>query len=87
MSIEDTIHELYRIKRKISNLKDREKELKRQVHIFMNDTLTNRIDTDYITCNRNIRSSRRMIKSNVPEDVWDEFSEEIYFPALTLRRL
>lgn len=86
MSVEQKINELFAIRNHVQRLKERESRLIHSIHTEMNRRLVNEISTDAgILCKRSVVSRNLMRKTNIPEDVWDEYSEPLEYVRLIVK--
>lgn len=76
----------YHVKKQIKDLQEKEEFLKYKIHNIMNQRQTNMVRSEYFTCARKVRTRRDIKKSKVPEEVWDEYAEEIEYPVLLLKK-
>lgn len=86
MSVEQKIDELFAIRSRMQRLRERESRLINSIHAEMNRRLVNEISTEAgIRCKRSVVSRNLMRKANVPEDVWDEYSEPLEYVRLIVK--
>jgi hypothetical protein len=83
---EHLLRELSGVKKEISYLQNREKELKDEIHRLMTKKDTNRLVGDTLVCTRTIRTTRNISKDNVPENIWLQYSRSTRYPVLTLKK-
>lgn len=85
-SQQNILDEWYRIRKQIKILEEREKFIKYKIHMVMNDRNTNFLKTTYFNVTRDVVKRATMAKNNVPQNIWDNYSIDIEYPVLRLRK-
>lgn len=81
------VHDLYHIKKQIAELRHQESLLKHKIHECMTERHTNVLTTDEFVCKRSVQQTQRMVRDNVPEEIWERYSTVSEFPKLNISRL
>lgn len=86
-NMDQLLESYFLVKRDLRELEYQEGYLKDQISGYMDDNGTNKIRTPTFEVNRSFVNRQVMKKSNVPDDVWDAYASNVFYPTLRLKPL
>lgn len=78
------LNEFHLVKQNLKSLNEREKILKKKIHLLFNHQQTNFLETDSLICTRTVQERKMMIKKNIPVSVWKQYATDIEYPMIKL---
>ena len=85
--LETIFSEWYSIKKKKSELEDREEEIKKIIHKILTKEKVEELESENFKVSRKSQTRRSVTKSDLPSDIYDKYSKSKKISILYLKRI
>lgn len=85
--LDKLLHEWSKVKHQISQLEQREKDIKNFVMDTMIEQKTNSLHTENYKVYRRLQKKSHISKDMMPDELWSKYSKKIEYPVFYLRRI